>query len=152
VTIIFTAIGLFLKSVSLLMVILPIPFISSTITVNINTVTVDLVVFPFTCVDVPINMLKFSRTCCSIIYSLTCIYGAIRPDLHSITLTEIASLLTIIHNASHECYCWPPFDFIKSCYKQLHMYRWSGGDKIFWSFFMIICGFEVLFDGTRLAA
>lgn len=82
----------------MLLVVSPLAHILGAALVTVNPVSIRLVVFPLSIVDVAIGMIEDSLATGLVILPLTVILGAIRPLHRAFSMTKPALPLTIVHS------------------------------------------------------
>ena len=87
-------------------IISPLSFIESSIRLPVHPIAISPVIFPFSRVNIFINMIKCPLSACLVIYPLTIIASTIRPDLHSFTIPLITHPFSIIGGTTFKDENW----------------------------------------------
>jgi hypothetical protein len=80
----------------MLLIVEPVPIVLSTVHVDIDTSPIGLVFFPEPVEDIPVSMPKLPSTMGFVILPSALVLCAIRPDLHSVTVTVVFLPLTLV--------------------------------------------------------
>ena len=89
-------------SMAVLQVILPLAFIPGAVHMDVDSVSVCLVVHPIALVDIAVDVNELALAVCSVVLPVAFVTGTVGPNLFSEAISEASDPLSIVSSACFE--------------------------------------------------
>jgi hypothetical protein len=85
---------------SMLLIVFPCAFVSSSLYILINSKSICFVVYPLTFISIAISVIENSFTICLVVLPFSFIFGTIRPKHCSLSMAHSSAPITFINSSS----------------------------------------------------